>query len=315
MRRKCVNLDARKFLIADIGQSAQRADLSTPPNCEGLGRIRHFSSIADGAWLPNFLPGVPAARWLNRQPNEIEIAQVFQLAGCPLRCWYCFVPYQLLDGNARSARWQSVDDLLDMFIRLPDRPSIVDLSGGSPEIAPEWPAWFAEALIDRGLQQSVYLWSDDSLTTDLLLTSEMRPILKTLEEYPGYGRVCCIKGIDPITYAEATRDSEDGFDRQLRILEGYLGTGLDIYGYVTLLPPPTEKPRGAIELLLDRLQSVSPKFPERLVPLKLLPFGVTTQRVSADRMRALRAQDELIEIWKEVLAGRGLKYFPAEVRH
>ena len=45
-------------------------------------------------------------------------------------------------------------------------PLVIDLTGGQPDITPEWVPWMMEALIDRGLSNHVYLWSDDNLSND-----------------------------------------------------------------------------------------------------------------------------------------------------
>ncbi len=311
MRRKCVDPLAKRVLIADIANSTQSVDLTVPANCDGLGRIRHFRLATDPSWPPNCLPGWPAAAWLGSAVEGVTRAQVFQLAGCPLRCWYCFVPYQLLSGSTDRGRWVSADHLVELYSELPNKPTVLDLSGGAPEIAPEWPAWTIEALQKRGLEKETYLWSDDSLTTDLLLRPEMRPILTTLEDHRGYGRVCCIKGIDAQSYANTTRDSVEGFERQLSILEGYLRTDMDLYGYITLVGAPSQGARGSISALLDRLQSSSAKFPERIVPLRIGEFGTMSQRIGDVESSYLHNQDELVCYWNESMRERGLRTIEA----
>jgi rRNA maturation endonuclease Nob1 len=38
----------------------------------------------------------PASRKLGLAEADMMEAQVFQVASCNWRCWYCFVPYELL---------------------------------------------------------------------------------------------------------------------------------------------------------------------------------------------------------------------------
>jgi len=43
---------------------------------------------------------------------------------------------------------------------------MIDLSGGQPDLTPEWIPWMMEELNNRGLTDKVYLWSDDNLSND-----------------------------------------------------------------------------------------------------------------------------------------------------
>ena len=56
--------------------------------------------------------------------------------------------------------------LLDYYQEQEAPPLVIDLTGGQPDITPEWVPWMMEALIDRGLSNHVYLWSDDNLSND-----------------------------------------------------------------------------------------------------------------------------------------------------
>src|SRR5207237_8985410 len=99
-------------------------------------------------------------------PADEITAQVFQNAACDFRCWYCFVPFELLAANEARSAWVTASDLVSMFAALSDRPPVIDLTGGQPELVPEWIPSTMDKLESQGLEKDVYLWSDDNLSTD-----------------------------------------------------------------------------------------------------------------------------------------------------
>ena len=78
----------------------------------------------------------------------LRVAQVFQIAGCNFRCWYCFVDFDLLSANENNSSMVSVKDLIRMFLNQENRPLVLDLSGGNPGLVPEWILWTLKE-IDR----------------------------------------------------------------------------------------------------------------------------------------------------------------------
>jgi hypothetical protein len=150
LRAKAVDVARRALLISDLRGTAQEDDLSEPVNCGGYGRIRHFSSATSAGWPRNPLPIVPVAVSLGIPTEEEKRAQVFQNAICNWRCWYCYVPFSLLSGNEKRARWLTAAELVDFYLGEPGRPHILDLSGGQPDLVPEWVPWTLQALADRG---------------------------------------------------------------------------------------------------------------------------------------------------------------------
>jgi len=306
LRDSCLDTRGRRVLLSRIEGSAQARDLSVAPNCGGVGRIRHFRARADGPWPINPLPGLPAARWLKMEFAPLSRAQVFQLSGCSYRCWYCYVPYRMLSGNETVSEWLSPEDMIERYVAENDRPKIIDLSGGSPDLVPEWIAWTMDAIQSRNLSGAVYLWSDDNLSSNLLMSQEQRTVLQRIERYAGYGRVCCLKGLDATSFAFTTGASADEFELQLEILRSYLATSIDVYGYITLAYLPTDDDRGRIRRLMDRLQTMRADFLGRLVPLRIEKFSTMVGRLRDQRNDALRHQDELVGTWVEELASRSV---------
>ena len=269
-RRAAIDLSNRKLLITNFSETEQEGDLSEPPNCRGLGRVRHFR-VGDGQrWPKNPLPIQPAQRALQLSPNLELRAQVFQNAICNWRCWYCFVPFALLNANPRHSEWLGPDELLDLYVSEPDPPAVIDLSGGQPDLTPEWVPWMMDELYRRKLQDKVYLWSDDNLSNDYfwryLSTRQQRLML----DFRNYGRVACFKGIDERSFVFNTGAEKEGFDRQFELFRRLADVGLDLYAYVTFTVDSTHCLKGIVADFLDRLQIVHPLLPLRTIPLEVL---------------------------------------------
>lgn len=300
LRPRVVDPATRGVFVSRIGGTPQERDLSTPTNCDGFGRVRHFRQHVVSGWPDNPLPIVPAARWLGVPPPAAMTAQVFQLAACAWRCWYCYVPYASLRAAPATSAWRTADALVDLYLNLDERSPVLDLSGGSPDLAPEWIAWTLEAVEQRGASPTTFVWSDDNLSSDRLLDREGRRTLEAIARYPNYGRACCLKGFDAPSFAYNTRAHPDGFEQQLAILEGYARSEMDLYLYLPLVGPPNAPARAQVEAILERLAAIRVDLPMRTVPLFIGRFGVMAGRVDADRERALDRQWELLEHWRDL---------------
>ncbi|WP_170842586.1 hypothetical protein [Aureimonas jatrophae] len=303
MRQRVLREGGGEILVSRLEGSMQQADLSAPTNAGGLGRRRHFRRRVAEGWPDNFLPIVPASRWLRISPPAVMHAEVFQLAACAWRCWYCFVPFPLLAGDERKGRWASAAELVDLYAAVEDRPPILDLSGGSPDLAPEWVAWTMDAVEARGIGKSTYLWSDDNLSSDHLLRPDGSTLLRRMERYgAGYGKVCCLKGFDAESFSFNTQAEPDGFERQLRILVGYSRTDLDLYLYVTLTSPRTTGDDGRVRELVARLADIRSDLPRRTVPLLVTEFSAMRSRIDAVRRDAMENQWRLVEAWTDAVS-------------
>jgi uncharacterized Fe-S cluster-containing radical SAM superfamily protein len=313
LRQRAIDPIGRRILISRLTGSGQEIDLSAPANCNGFGRIRHFRRATADGWPPNPLPIVPAcaALGIGAVPDMMQ-AQVFQNAACAWRCWYCFVPEDLLNADVKRSAWLTPAELIALFMDQPDRPLILDLSGGSPDLVPEWTPWMMKALDAAGLASSTYLWTDDNLSTTYLFDHLTQNELNTLQAYRNYGRVCCFKGYDARSFAFNTRAAEADFARQFEIMRRLLDLDLDLYGYVTLTSPHDTGVSRAVAEFVDRLQALDPNLPLRVVPLQIRLYTPVNARMAdrADRERSLAVQEEAIAAWNNELARR----FAPEVR-
>ena len=166
LRMKAIDPATRRLLVTNFRGSRQEEDLTEPANCRGFGRIRHFRRAASPGRPSNPLPIEPASRALSLPPTAELRAQVFQNAACNWRCWYCFVDFALLAADPKRSALLSAADLIDLYLAEPNHPAVIDLTGGQPDLVPEWIPWMMRELKARGLDGEVYLWSDDNLSND-----------------------------------------------------------------------------------------------------------------------------------------------------
>ena len=195
-RRAGIDVDGKRILVTNFLGSDQEPDLTEPANCGGLGRIRHFKRTTSQGWPSNPLPIEPARKALGAPPVDSLRAQVFQNAVCNWRCWYCFVPFNLLSANPEHSQWVTARELIDLYLEQPGRPAVIDLTGGQPDLTPEWVPWMIREIQTRGLENDVYLWSDDNLSTDYFWRYLRDDDIELLRDAKNYGRVACFKGFD-----------------------------------------------------------------------------------------------------------------------
>ena len=304
LRERSVNVDARKLLVSRLDGSDQEDDLAVPPNCKGYGRIRHFRLRTSPGWPPNPLPIVPACKALGIAPPPMMEAQVFQNAACAWRCWYCFVPYNLLSADPKRSTWLSAEELVALYHAEEHRPLIIDLSGGSPDLVPEWVPWMMQALNAAGLDCATYLWSDDNLSTRYLCEKLSSEEIARIARYRNYGRVCCFKGFNSRSFSFNTQAAPGDFDLQFGIMRQLLALGLDTYGYVTLTADTADGLDQAMARFFDRLQQLDRNLPLRIVPLEIREFGPVGAQLDAVRHKALEVQQQAIAGWNREIERR-----------
>jgi uncharacterized Fe-S cluster-containing radical SAM superfamily protein len=304
LRPRAIRLDRRELLVSRIAGSDQEFDLTDPPNADGFGRVRHFRGHQPEPWPRNVLPVVPASAKLGLPIERTATAEVFQNAACNWRCWYCYVPFSLLTANEDRSGWFSAEDLVRMYSEIEAPPLVIDCSGGQPDLVPEWIPWMMDALEGAGLDDRVYLWSDDNLSNDYFWEFLTPAEIARTASYRNYGRVCCFKGFDEESFAFNTRAEPALFARQFELFRRLVDTGMDLYAYATLTgPDPAAASRG-IERFVDRLQEIDQNLPLRLIPLRIEVFGAVASRVHAPQQRSLETQERAIVAWNAELASR-----------
>jgi uncharacterized Fe-S cluster-containing radical SAM superfamily protein len=304
LRARAIDLERRRLLITRFVGTEQAKDLTEPPNCGGFGRVRHFRRATQPGWPSNPLPIDPACSALDLPDTDLLRAQVFQNAVCNWRCWYCFVPFGLLSGNLSYAEWLGAGDLMDLYLQQQDPPAVIDLTGGQPDLTPEWIPWMMAEIRARGLDHSVYLWSDDNLSNDYFWRYLSDAEVDSIVGYPNYGRVCCFKGFDAASFSFNTRAEPELFERQFQLMERLLQTGIDLYAYTTFTCATPNGVSDQMARFVDRLQQLDENLPLRTVPLEIKAFTPVTARLDADREASMTYQWLAIEAWQQELSDR-----------
>jgi uncharacterized Fe-S cluster-containing radical SAM superfamily protein len=309
-RAKALDIAGRKILMTRFSGTEQEQDLSVPANCEGYGRIRHFRRVRNSEWPTNPLPIDPALSYLGLPAGDSIDAQVFQNAVCNWRCWYCFVPFSLLDANPKHSSMIGVTDLIELWAGQSSPPVMIDLTGGQPEIVPEWVVWTMEEIRARGLEGKVYLWSDDNLSTDFFWTALSDPQRHIVREFSGYGRVCCFKGFDSESFSFNTNASPEEFTLQFERIARLIRFGIDVYGYATFTCPSSVNLNRKMAVFIDRLRAIDDLLPLRVIPLQIEPFTPTTGRLNVVRTQSLNNQLPAVQEWMESLE----RIYPSSLR-
>lgn len=299
-----IDINRKALSITNYNNSEQEKDLTEPPNCKGFGRIRHFKLKASDNWPLNPLPIVPAKKYLNLNASDEIRAQVFQNSICNWRCWYCYVDFKLLKGDKRFSKFLTCDDLLDLHQNELNPPKLIDLSGGQPDLTPEWVPWMIEAIKKRNLDDKILLWSDDNLSNDFFWKYLSDSQIASIASYKMYARVCCFKGIDETSFTINTKAAPQLFSRQLELFERLLKTGIDLYAYITLTAPSKTNFEKNVPQFLDNIQKINEKFPLRIVPLKIFEFTPSKNRNEFDKPDLLLGQQKAVEIWMKELQSR-----------
>ena len=301
-REASVDLENKRLLITNFRNTEQEKDLTEPPNCNGFGRVRHFRRRRTSSWPDNPLPIDPACKALNLEPLDMLRAQVFQNAACNWRCWYCYVPFNLLAADQRYSKWTSPSELIDSYLEQANPPSVIDLTGGQPDLIPEWVPWTMTVLKEKDLAEKVYLWSDDNLSNDYFWQFLSSADIELIATYPNYGRVCCFKGFDAQSFTFNTRAEPKLFDQQFELMKRLLSLEIDLYAYVTFTSVSDDDLDSKVRRFVDRLQDLNENLPLRTIPLEIQAFTPTQGRLNkATEQDAIRCQKLAIEIWKSEL--------------
>jgi hypothetical protein len=150
----------------------------------------------------------------------------------------------------------------------------------------------------------VYLWSDDNLSNDYFWRFLSEKQIELVKTYRMYGRVCCFKGIDQLSFSHNTGAEPGLFEEQFTLWERLLKTGIDLYSYITLPAATSTNFVGAINKVLDRIQMVDENYPLRIVPLQIQTFTPVVSRIRELQLDLLDGQQIAIRVWQEEMEKR-----------
>jgi hypothetical protein len=156
----------------------------------------------------------------------------------------------------------------------------------------------------QGLDDQIYLWSDDNLSNDYFWQHLALEDIEEICTYPNYGKVCCFKGFDEISFSFNTRETPGLFGQQFEIMRRLLCLDLDLYCYATFTTPVAETIADSMARFIDRLQELDPNLPLRTVPLEIRVYEPTRERLRGSTSEALANQYKAVAAWREELAMR-----------
>lgn len=305
LRDKAIDITKRAILITNFSGSEQEKDLTEPANCNGFGRVRHFKLDAGREWIQNPLPILPAAKALGVKSDSQIRAQVFQNSICNWRCWYCFVDFKLLNGDSKYASFLTCNEMVDFYLKEKNPASMIDLTGGQPDLTPEWVPWMMQTLKEKGLDKKIYLWSDDNLSNDYLWKFLSNEQIDLMSSYKMYSRVCCFKGIDEKSFSLNTKAEPKLFSNQLELCKRLLEINLDLYCYITLTANTDTNFEMAVPKFLDAIQAIDEILPLRIVPLRIFDvFTPIASRMDDGFRDMLKGQYSAMKVWERELAKR-----------
>lgn len=203
-----------------------------------------------------------------------------------------------------NAKWLTAEEMIGLYKKSDTGIRVIDLSGGNPELAPEWILETMKALEKNNLANEVYLWADDTLTTDYYFEYLSKEELEYMASYKNFGKVGCFKGFDNHSFAFNSKLPEYIYEKQFERFERYVDMGLDIYGYVTLTSDNYDGIEEKMGGFMDRLQKIHPILPLRIVPLKIFAFTPTGSRLNNHYNMALKNQNLAIKAWVAELSKR-----------
>lgn len=303
-RQASIDLENKKILVTNFHGTEQEKDFTEPANCDGFGRIRHFRLSESNDWPKNPLPIEPARKALGLSPTSMLRAQLFQNAACNWRCWYCYVPFDLLSANPKYSRWLSAAELVELYLKQRNPPPMIDLSGGQPDLIPEWVPWMMSELISRGLEKKVFLWSDDNLSNDYFWKYLSNSDINLIRSYENYARVGCFKGFDETSFSFNTGANPNLFNRQFELMKKFLALGIDLYAYVTLTSPNNENIDSNVCKFIDKLQELDHYFPLRTIPLEIRLYTPVKSRTYDFTSEAIENQMLAINVWQREIKSR-----------
>lgn len=298
LRNKIVDKEKKRILLANIEDTLENKDDICDVNCRGVGRIRHYKDFKLFLCNKNgkkrkLLRGYNPA-------NEIIDTQVYQIVGCNWRCWYCFVDDEILSGNTSKCQWLTIEELIDTFLE--QNLDIIDLSGGQPDLVPEWCLWVMQELEKRGYRGKKYIWLDDNLSTPSILESQLSSQeIKYMADYPLHSRACCFKGFSDNTIQFNIQNKKIKIAEQIKCFEKLYNYGFDLYAYITLTAQKGSYTKEEVDVFVRKIQEINYNLPLRIIPLEIRDFTATSNRIRQTYHEAYQEQYKVYDIWNDIM--------------
>lgn len=293
---RAIKLEEKQALFANLLGTNEAKDQYHRINCNGFGRVRSFSNFS-----MHLQSDVLPRRKFNRlgSINGIYSSQVFQVAVCDLHCWYCFVDKSNRSGASVTSRYMSPAELLDLCCEDGKYPDNIDISGGSPDLVPEFTIWMLEEIEKRGLKGKISVWVDSNLNGEYYEKCLSNSDLHYISQFPGFKFLCSLKGWNEES-AYFNSGLRGVFRQQIECLEFFSKNGMNLYIYLTLLSSnfPSEED---LRKLFAQLYAINRDLPTYTIPLGIKPFHAVSENAKASLLNAWKMQIECANMWDSIM--------------
>lgn len=334
LRPRMIDLKNKKVLLASFVGTSQAKDIAVRTKViadyfrakiyekpeeiyEGVYNFRR-----EPAGISSYKLGNPQEKEKDWRGPSIEACNkvfLFQLNGCNLNCWYCYVDDVNKSANPKFGAYISCEEILMHFliearkgqfsISLDKEINVLRISGGEPFIVPEVIYWMIETVEKFDLQNYLYLWVDSNLSTGEFywkyLSKEQR---EKIRNYKNIGFMGCYKGIDEEMFSEVSGAAPEFFKNQFILHRKLIDEGLDVYSYLYPIPLSTHDLKKRISDFIDRMQKeVNELAPLRMTTpyIKIYTPIETDARLTPERNKAVKENQYLaMQIWKEEMKRR-----------
>jgi len=206
-------------------------------------------------------------------------------------------------AQIKNGEYFSASELIDMFLAVEDI-NVLDLTGGQPDLVPEWILWVMEELDKRNLRNKIFLWVDDNLSIDYFWKYLNNGQIEYITKFPKHSRVGCFKGYDENSFSFNTGVNPKLFQRQFDLFQRFIKEGIDMYAYVTFTNKEDIHLDRNIKLFMDRLQRLHHNLPLRTIPLKIVSFSAVHSSDQENFSQALNFQFKIYSAWQNELYNR-----------
>lgn len=256
-------------LFANLLNTKEATDSYHEVNHEGFGRIRNFKHFlfhieTDVMERRKFLRLNEVGKWSNQFQS-----QVFQIGVCPLRCRYCFVDKENLDGTNPQSAFLKPVDVIQMFLESWPNIRNLDISGGSPDLCPEFLFKLLSEIERVDLKGRITIWVESNL--DVNYYSKMsKNVIEYIATFPNFHLLCSLKGWDSTSVTYNTRNMMS-FDQQLEGLRFFCQHHFPLSVYLVFIGHKIADSK-EVASLYSQLKHISFELPERCIPLYIKKF-------------------------------------------
>jgi len=300
-RKIIIDHKSKSIRLARLEGSKQSKD-SSQINCDGFGRIRRVNTAPTSRWHDWKLPYRTASRILNITLEKAAKTQTFQICGCNMSCWFCFVDTNNRYSNPPGSELISIERQVDLLLNAEEACQVIVLSGGLPMISPEWLLWNMQELEKREILDDYYIWVDDNLTLNTVWSVLSRKEIEYITSKKQYGIVGCFKSFSKESFSANTGLEPSNFDIQLQLFSRYWNNGFNIYGYVILACIDLVEAKRQIPAFIESLRrNVHHNAPLRIVPIEIKFYNVNKDIISSKQLSHIENQYEALNIWNEYM--------------